>query len=144
MYYFPTNIASMHLVMGCPNTSAGIKIVEKEPLEQPRGTQISTPSLITTSGVAIAVALVVPILVGLLRDIAAACAGCFHDSSDLLLVREKVPLFISPPPSFPERKVWEHPLSNVEHSQVRECLTYLSHCQKKGASLNGVVVLTTM
>ncbi len=37
---------------------------KKEPLEQPRATQISTPSLITASGVAISVALVMPTLVG--------------------------------------------------------------------------------
>ncbi len=51
--------------MGCPNTRAGVKIVGKKgPIEQPRATQILTQSLITTSGVAIGVALVVPILVG--------------------------------------------------------------------------------
>ncbi len=57
----PTNIAGMSLVMGCPNDRAGVKIVggKKEPLEQPRATQTSIPSLITTS--AVGVALVVPI-----------------------------------------------------------------------------------
>ena len=41
-------------------------MVKNEPLEQPRATQISTPLLITTLGVAAGVALVVPILVGIL------------------------------------------------------------------------------
>ncbi len=46
--------------MGCPNARAGVKIVKK------KANQILTPpqTLITTSGVAIGVALVVPILVG--------------------------------------------------------------------------------
>ncbi len=28
----PTNVASMHLVMGCPNARAGFKIIKKETL----------------------------------------------------------------------------------------------------------------
>ncbi len=40
----PTNITSMHLVMGCPNFGAGVTIVrKKEPLVQSRATQISPP-----------------------------------------------------------------------------------------------------
>ncbi len=64
---FPTNIASVNLVMGCPNARAGAQIVKKLPLEKPK---ISTPSLATAtvmseSGVVVCcVALVVPILVG--------------------------------------------------------------------------------
>ncbi len=61
----PTNIASMHLMMGCLYARAGVKIVkEKELLEQPNATMFCPPSLITTSGVAIGVALVITILVG--------------------------------------------------------------------------------
>ncbi len=40
----PTNVASVHLVMGCAITRAGAKIVEKkESLEQPNATEILTP-----------------------------------------------------------------------------------------------------
>ena len=40
----PTNIASVHLVICCPNTRAGVKIVKKkEVLEQPNATKILTP-----------------------------------------------------------------------------------------------------
>ncbi len=63
----PTNIASVHLVMGCLDDRAGVKIVgEKNKTLRAtyRSTQISTPSLITTSGAAVGVALVIPILVG--------------------------------------------------------------------------------
>ncbi len=36
----PTNIASAHSVMGCPNARAGVKLVKKkEPLEQPNATK---------------------------------------------------------------------------------------------------------
>ncbi len=39
----PTNVAGEQLVMGCPNARAAVKIVrEKEPLEQPRATQMLT------------------------------------------------------------------------------------------------------
>ncbi len=51
---------SVHLVMGSPNARAGVKMAKKKPLEQHRATQ----SLITTSGIAVGLALVVPILVG--------------------------------------------------------------------------------
>ena len=61
---YPTNIASVHLVMGSSDARAGVKIVKKkEPLEQPIAIQILTPSLITTSCIAVGVALV-PLLVG--------------------------------------------------------------------------------
>ncbi len=30
-----TNIASVHLVMGCPNSRAGVRIVKKKTFEQP-------------------------------------------------------------------------------------------------------------
>ena len=60
---YSTNIASVHLVMGCPNARTSVKIVKKEPSEQPKATK-STPSLIATSAIAVGVALVVPILVG--------------------------------------------------------------------------------
>ncbi len=42
----PTNIASVHFVMGCPNARAGVETVKKEriPLEQPvEQPHISTP-----------------------------------------------------------------------------------------------------
>ncbi len=40
----PTNIASVHLVMGCPNAREGVKMVKRrEPVEQPNATQVSTP-----------------------------------------------------------------------------------------------------
>ncbi len=32
---YPTNIASVHLMMGCPNSRAGVRMVEKIPLEPP-------------------------------------------------------------------------------------------------------------
>ncbi len=49
----------VHLVMGCPNARVGVIIVKKKkPL---RAIQISW-QLITTSGIAVGVALVVPIL----------------------------------------------------------------------------------
>ncbi len=59
----PTNIACAHLVMGCPDARAGVKIVIKK---TPRATQILTPPslIITSSGIAIGVALVIPILAG--------------------------------------------------------------------------------
>ncbi len=47
--------------MGCPNARGGVGIVEKKNL---RANQILTPSVITTTGIAVGVALVVPILVG--------------------------------------------------------------------------------
>ncbi len=47
--------------MGCPKARAGVKIVKKR---IPRATQILTPSLLTTSGVVVGVALVMPTLVG--------------------------------------------------------------------------------
>ncbi len=50
--------------MGCANARANVKIVKKkEPLEQPRATQIPTPSLVITSGIVVGVTLMVPILV---------------------------------------------------------------------------------
>ncbi len=45
----PTKIASVHIVMGCPNGRVKkVKNSEKKFLEQPRVTHILTPSLITT------------------------------------------------------------------------------------------------
>ena len=63
---FPTNIASVHLVMGCPIARAGVKIVggKKGTIRATWCNPNSTPLLITTSGVAAGVALVAPILVG--------------------------------------------------------------------------------
>ncbi len=59
---YPTNTASVHLVIGCPNARASVVAEKKNPLEQPSR---ATQSLInTTSGLAVDVALVVPILVG--------------------------------------------------------------------------------
>ena len=56
---YPTNMASVHLVMGCPNSRAGFGILKKplKQLEQPK-------SLISTGGVAVGVSLLVPVLVG--------------------------------------------------------------------------------
>ncbi len=86
----PTNIASVDLVMGCPNTKAGVKIVgEKEPLQPPNATQISTPSLTTTSGVAVGVPLVMLMLVGILFG---SSYGVWIQSAFLLLcdqIRER-------------------------------------------------------
>ncbi len=45
--------------MSCPNSRTG-----RKPLGQSRATQVLTPSLVTTSGAAIGVALAEPILVG--------------------------------------------------------------------------------
>ena len=57
----PTNIANMLLVMGCPNSRAGVRIVKKiyNCSKYYTATQILTPSLITSG-----VLLVVPIFVG--------------------------------------------------------------------------------
>ncbi len=45
---YPFNIASVHLLMGCPNARAGVKIVGKKTYHQScREIKISTPSLIT-------------------------------------------------------------------------------------------------
>ncbi len=60
----PTNVASVHLVMGCPNDRARFKRVKKKIINKSNLEIISTSSLIATSGVAVGVALVVPILVG--------------------------------------------------------------------------------
>ncbi len=63
--HHPTNIASVHLVTRRPNARAGVEIEKKkEPSERPRATQMSTPSLVHASGVAVGVDLVVPMLVG--------------------------------------------------------------------------------
>ncbi len=63
---FPTDIASVHLVMGCPSARADVKVVKKKNpysnLEQPKFWPHHQNS---TSGVAVGVvALVVPILAG--------------------------------------------------------------------------------
>ncbi len=60
----PINIASVHLVMRCPNSRAGVRIVTKKNpsssnLEQPK--LPPPPLLIIISGVAVGVALVVSI-----------------------------------------------------------------------------------
>ena len=59
-------MASVHLVMGCPNARAGAKVVKKQEfLQQPSATEISTPvTKLPLCGVAAGVALVMPILVG--------------------------------------------------------------------------------
>ncbi len=43
---FPTNVARVNLVMGCPNFSANVRIMGEKNLI---ATQILTPSLITTT-----------------------------------------------------------------------------------------------
>ena len=51
-HIYPTNIASVGLVVGCPNSKAGVRIVKEKHrhFRATRATQIWTPSLITISG----------------------------------------------------------------------------------------------
>ncbi len=50
---FPTNTASVSLVMGCPNATEGVRLVTE------RATKFRPQSLITAGGVAVGVGLVI-------------------------------------------------------------------------------------
>ncbi len=64
VYKSPTNIASVHLVMDCSNARAGKIVKKKSPqsnLMQPNFDPITNYHY---SGIAVGVALVIPILIG--------------------------------------------------------------------------------
>ncbi len=145
-FLHPTSIASVHLVMGCPNSRAG----EKKPLEQLKQPQISTPSPIASSGVAAGVALVVPMLAGQLLALDLArrvvqtrswylvATFCAHSSLSWnsgikLFVGESREIAFSPflsssrgklflpppPPPPPPPPLWSSPLIHLQTSYVK-------------------------